>query len=103
MNPNVYHLAGPTGVQYATQRIQQVLQNDKPEYFLRVDIRSFFKSIPHFKLMGDIKKHYNDPRLIAILERVIRNPIDAPRGYKNPVTGIAPRMQREYCNATLKT
>src|SRR5262249_7457338 len=48
MNPNVYHLAGPTGVKYATERIKQILQDEKPKYFLRVDIRSFYASIPHF-------------------------------------------------------
>lgn len=26
MNPNCYHIQGPTGVKYATQRIRQVLQ-----------------------------------------------------------------------------
>jgi retron-type reverse transcriptase len=91
MNPNCHHLLGPTGVKYATQRIQQVLQDDKPNYVLRVDIRSFYKSIPHYKLINDIKKYYDDPKLITMLERVITNPIDAPRGYKNPVTGIALR------------
>ncbi len=91
MNPNVYHLAGPTGVKYATQRIRQVLQDDKPNYFLRVDIRSFYKSIRHFKLIADIKKYYNDPKLIAMLECVITNPIDTPRGVNNPDHGIALR------------
>ncbi len=91
MNPNCYHLSGPTGVKYATQHINQVLQEDKPNYFLRVDIKSFYRSIPHYKLIQDIQKYYNDPKVLAILERIITNPIDAPRGYKNPVHGIALR------------
>jgi RNA-directed DNA polymerase len=91
MNPNVYHLAGPTGVKYATQRIKQVLEEEKPNYVLRVDIKSFYASIPHFKLIQDIKKYYHDPKLIAMLEGIITNPIDAPRGYKNPIHGIALR------------
>jgi RNA-directed DNA polymerase len=91
MNPNVYHLAGPTGVKYATQRIKQVLEEDKPNYVLRVDIKSFYASIPHFKLIQDIKKYYHDTQLIAMLEGIITNPIDAPRGYKNPIHGITLR------------
>ena len=91
MNPNIYHLAGPTGVKYATQRIKQVLEEDMPNYVLRVDIKSFYASIPHFKLIQDIKKYYHDPKLIAMLEGIITNPIDAPRGYKNPIRGIALR------------
>lgn len=88
MNSNVYHLAGPTGVKYATQRIKQVLEEEKPNYVLRVDIKSFYKSIPHFKLIQDIKKYYDDPRLVAVLENIVTNPIDAPCGYKNPIHGI---------------
>lgn len=91
MNSNCYHLAGPTGVKYATQRIKQVLQDEKPNYVLRLDIRSFYRSIPHFKLITDIKKYYDDPKLVTMLERIITNPIDTPRGCKNPVTGIALR------------
>ncbi len=91
MNPNVHHLAGPTGVKYATQRVKQVLEEDKPNYVLRVDIKSFYASIPHFKLMQDIKKYYHDPKLVAMLEAIITNPIDAPRDYKNPIHGIALR------------
>jgi RNA-directed DNA polymerase len=91
MNKNCYHLAGPTGVKYATQHIKQALEEDKPNYIIRVDIKSFYKSIPHFKLIQDIKKYYDDPKLIAMLERIITNPIDTPWGYKNPGSGIALR------------
>src|SRR3990167_2430814 len=44
MSPNCYHLHGPTGVKYATQRIRQVLQEEKPNYVLRIDIKYFYKS-----------------------------------------------------------
>lgn len=91
MNPNCYHLDGPTGVKYATQRIRQVLQEDEPNYIIRADIRSFYKSIPHFKLIQDIKKYYDDPKVQTMLENIITNPIDTPRGYKNPGHGIALR------------
>jgi RNA-directed DNA polymerase len=91
MNPNCYHLDGPTGVKYATQRIKQVLHDEKPSYVVRADIKSFYASIPHFKLLQDVKKYYHDPKLHAMLEHIIMNPIDTPRGYKNPSHGIALR------------
>jgi RNA-directed DNA polymerase len=91
MNPNCYHLHGPTGVKYATQRIRQVLQEDKPNYVLRADIKSFYKSIQHHKLIKDIKQYYDDPKVRAMLENIIVNPIETPRGYKNPGHGIALR------------
>ena len=30
MSPNCYHLHGPTGVKYATERIQKILREEKP-------------------------------------------------------------------------
>lgn len=91
MNKNCLHLNGPSGVKLATQRIRQVLQEQKPNYILRADIRSFYKSIPHHKLIQDIKQHYNDPKLHAILVNIITNAVETPRGCKNPVNGIALR------------
>lgn len=35
--------------------------------------------------------HYHDPKLNLMLERIIVNPIETPRGYKNPDKGIALR------------
>ena len=91
MNQNCYHLSGPTGVKYATQRIRQVLADEKPAYVIRADIKSFYKSIPHHKLIQDVKTHYDDPKVQAMLTDIISNPIETPWGYKNPGTGIALR------------
>lgn len=91
MNSNVYHLVGPSGVKHATQRIKQVLEEEKPLYFLRVDIRSYYASIPHNKLLNDIKHYYHDPKILSMLEHIITNPIDTPRGTRNPSHGIALR------------
>lgn len=91
MSQNCYHLHGPTGVKYATKRIRQILQEEKPQYVLRVDVRSYYKSIQHHKLLRDIREHYHDPKVQAMLENIITNPIDAPRGYKNPGHGLALR------------
>jgi RNA-directed DNA polymerase len=91
INPNCLHLYGPSGVKLATQKIRQILEEEKPNYIIRADIKSFYKSIPHYKLIQDIKKYYDDPRVQTMLEEVITNPIETPRGYKNPRTGIALR------------
>ena len=91
MNPNCYHLHGPSGVRLATQRIRQVLREENPQYIIRADIKSFYKSIPHYQLIQDIKLHYDDPNVQAMLEQIIINPIETPRGYKNPDHGIALR------------
>lgn len=91
MNPNCYHLHGPSGVRLATQRIRKVLVEQKPKYIIRADIKSFYKSIPHHQLVQDIKQHYHDEKVQAMLTQIIINPIETPRGYKNPDHGIALR------------
>jgi len=91
VNPNCLHVHGPSGVKLATQRIRQVLQEQQPNYIIRADIKSFYKSIPHHKLLDDLRKTYDDPKLLDMFEQIIKNPIETPRGYKNTVTGIALR------------
>jgi len=78
-------------VKYATARIRQALLDEQPNYIIRADIKSFYKSIPHYKLVQDIKKYYDDPKVQAMLENIITNPIETPRGYKNAYDGIALR------------
>ena len=91
MNPNCYHLHGPSGVRIATQRIRQALQEKKPKFIIGADIKSFYKSISHHKLIQDIKQHYDDEKVQAMLEAIVTNPIETPRGYKNADHGLALR------------
>ncbi|AOW55982.1 reverse transcriptase domain-containing protein [Legionella pneumophila] len=91
MNPNCYHLHGPSGVKLATQRIKKILAEQKPKYIIRADIKSYYKSIRHHLLIEDVKRHYSDPNVQLMLENIIKNPIETPRGYKNPDNGIALR------------
>lgn len=88
---NCVHTFGPHGVKIATQRIREALQNEQPQYLIRADVKSFYKSIPHYKLLADLKKTYDDPKLLSMFEQIIQNPIETPRGFKNTVTGIALR------------
>ncbi|WP_133129527.1 hypothetical protein [Legionella yabuuchiae] len=52
---------------------------------------SYDASIPPYKLLNDIKQYYHDPKIIAMLENIITNLIDTPRGSRNPSHGIALR------------
>lgn len=91
MSPNCYHLHGPSGVKLATQTIKKVLAEQKPKYIIRADVKSFYKSIQHHLLIQDVKRYYSDPNVQSMLENIIKNPIETPRGYKNPDNGIALR------------
>lgn len=91
MNPNCYHLYGPSGVKLATQRIKETLAAEQPKYIIRAYIKSYYKSIRHHLLIEEIKRHYSDPNVQLMLENIIKNPIETPRGYKNPDYGVALR------------
>ncbi len=41
--------------------------------------------------MKDLESAFNDPRLIEIFKQIIKNPIETPKGYSNPASGIALR------------
>ena len=38
-----------------------------------------------------MKRYYSDPNVQSMLENIIKNPIETPRGYKNADNGIALR------------
>jgi len=88
INPNCLHLNGPTGVQYATERICEALQVNDYHYIIRADIASYYRSILHYKLTQDIKNCFDDPKVQAMLTEIIQNPIETSWGYKNPLHGI---------------
>lgn len=91
MSPNCYHLHGPTGVKLATQRLKETIASQQYQYIIRADIKSYYKSIQHHILLQDIKHHYHDTKLQVMLENIIKNPIETPRGERNPDNGIALR------------
>jgi retron-type reverse transcriptase len=91
MNKNCYHLEGPGGVKSATDVILQALKEQKPQYTIRADIRSFYKSISHKLLIEEVNRHYQDPKVQEMLKNIIVNPIETPNGCMNPDYGIALR------------
>jgi RNA-directed DNA polymerase len=91
MNPNCYHLQGPHGVRLATQTIKALLLENKARYFIRADIKSYYRSISHQLLIKDLHRYYHDKQLLAMLEEIIKNPIETANGYQNPDHGIALR------------
>jgi RNA-directed DNA polymerase len=88
INPNCLHIHGPHGVKLATERVQGALKDDKYPFVMRLDIKSYYKSIQHHLLVKDIEHYFNDPKIKSMLTNIIKNPIDTPRGTINPDNGI---------------
>jgi len=88
VNPNCLHIHGPHGVKIATDNIQKALEDDKYPYVIRIDIKSYYKSIQHHLLVKDIEHYFDDPKIQSMLSAIIKNPIDTPKGTINPDNGI---------------
>jgi len=91
LHPHCYHMRGPAGVKVATKQIRNAMNENKFNYFLRVDIKSYYASISRYKLIQDIKEVFDDPKVQVMLEDIVDTPIGTPNGYKNPSHGIALR------------
>ena len=50
-NPNCAHVYGQTGVKIATKRIREALATKQYHFIIRADIKSFYKSIQHHKVL----------------------------------------------------
>jgi len=52
------------------------IQRHPPDahYFIRMDIKSFYASIPKHKLVSDIKALYDDEKVHHMLEGIIHHP-----------------------------
>ncbi len=58
-------------------------------FFLKLDIRSFFHSMSHDILLGRLQRRFADPRLLALLDQIIRNPVpNCSRGRGLPIGSL---------------
>lgn len=71
-NPNCVHVHGSTGVMMATKRIREALATKQYHYIIRADIKSFYKSIPHHKLLDDLKKNMMIQSSFACLKKLLK-------------------------------
>jgi len=42
-------------------------------FFLKLDVRKYFDSVPHQPLLERLERRFKDPRLLALLERIVRS------------------------------
>lgn len=55
-------------------QVKNLLDNSFPKYVIRTDIKSFFESIPHDRLLGKIKKNpILNPQSKKIISKILRN------------------------------
>jgi len=66
------------GTHAAIRRAQMFLQ--RWPYYLKTDIAQYFPSVDHEILLSLLKRKLKDPRLLGLLERIIRNAPEPGKG-----------------------
>jgi hypothetical protein len=88
ISPLCLHLNGPSVIKYITQDIKAALNTKKYNYFLRIDIRSYYASIDHRILLDKLYKNYDDPILRQYFESIVTVGIDIGGQVILPKRGI---------------
>lgn len=75
------------GTHRATARAQQLAR--RFTYFLKLDVASFFDTVDHDILLALLARQFREPRLLALLETIIRTPLaGAPLGKGLPIGNL---------------
>ena len=61
------------GTLRAVSRAQRFCR--RSEYYLKLDVRSFFHSVSHDVLLGLLRRRFKDGRLSALVEVIVRHPV----------------------------
>jgi len=91
ISPRCLHLAGPTAVKSTLNLVQKALQSGEFKYFIRTDIKSYYASIDQNILVNQLKKHFQDERVLNYLEQVITTSVDQDGVIRTPTQGIQRR------------
>ena len=85
------HLGGPNQVKPAISQVKNALERGSFRYVMRVDIKSYYASIQHDILISQVRRHFDDPRILRYLEDVITTAIDDGGDVFLPKEGIPRR------------
>ena len=86
--PTCYHRYGPSGVKKALAHLRDDMDTHVYTHIIRLDIKSYYASIDHHKLIDLLKQEFNDQRLIDMFTAFITAYILTNKGFTNPDKGI---------------
>jgi RNA-directed DNA polymerase len=93
------------GCKDALRRVDQLLQSGY-EYVVDADLKSYFDTIPHDRLMQEMQKSISDGRLLKVIESFLHaNIMDGLSSWK-PTSGapqgavLSPLLSNIYLNVT---
>lgn len=68
------------GTSDARKRVSRAIRNDKPTYYLQVDVRKFYPSVPHWALKQIVRKSIKCERTLTLLFDIIESVPGLPIG-----------------------
>ncbi len=87
------------GTHRAIARAQRFAR--RSEFFLKLDVRSFFHSVDHGVLLDRLAERFVDARLLELVERIVRHPVpNCPSGRGLPIGNLtSPHFANFYLDA----
>ncbi len=84
--PTCRHVKHHGGLKKTVAAVQEALPN--PIFFFRSDIKSYYQSISHKRLMRQLKQHINDPRILDLLWHFLRHTLTWAGYYADNPQGL---------------
>ncbi len=82
-----FHLKGNGGLKAAINNVYANVQHYR--FFMRTDVKRYYKSISHWHLMALCKQTINDPLVLHLLEKYMNHLLDVDGNYVEVTRGIA--------------
>jgi RNA-directed DNA polymerase len=79
-SPACTHLRGHGGAKAAVRRVHQALAGHR--HVFRTDVRSYYASIDHFKLMDQLARHFSDRQALNLLWQYMRRAVEYGGTYR---------------------
>lgn len=87
----------------ALDRVEQRL-NDGYKWVVDVDLKSYFDTVPHDRLMGRVKQRVADGCVLGLIEAFLKQPVEEEGGRWSPIVGtpqgavVSPLLANVYLN-----
>ncbi len=86
LSQHCYHLAGRGGAKAAVRAVANNL--DGKEFVFRTDVKSYYASIDHDVLVGQLQRYVKDPRVLKLLWRYVHRLVVQDGRYREVHRGI---------------
>ena len=86
LSPRCFHVAGRGGLPAAVEQVERAVS--KNVFVFRSDVKSYYASIDHDRLLELVRTLVHDADVVALLEQYVRHSVNADGHYRDVSRGI---------------